>query len=175
MYVNRAPGSTNNTGRLRRVGTFAEIEADFADRIRTMVYCSAATIDSHQRPRSRVLHTIWEGRTGWVTTEAKAAKVKQLAANPFISLAFIADAFKPLFLECRAVWQNDPATRQYVWDLSTNTGFDPAVSWEYVENPVYGVLRLDPWRIELYDLLNLRNRRVWYDEDESTAHSITSK
>src|SRR5215203_6895308 len=100
------PNSTNNLGRLRRVPTFAEIEEDFADRIRSMIYCSAATIDSHQRPRSRVLHTIWEGQTGWVTTEAKAAKVKQLAASPFISLAFIADAFKPLYIECRATWQN---------------------------------------------------------------------
>jgi hypothetical protein len=82
----KQPGSTDNTGRLRRVGSFAEIEEEFIQRISTMVYCSAATIDSHQHTRSRVLHPIWEGRNGWVTTEAKAAKVKQLAANPFISI-----------------------------------------------------------------------------------------
>jgi len=40
-----------------------------------------------------------------------------------------------------------------------------------LENPVYGVLRLDPWRIELYDLLNLHNRRVWYAEGEQTPSS----
>ena len=135
-------------------------------RIRSMVYCSAATIDSQQRPRSRVLHTVWEGRVGWVATEVKAAKVKQVAMNPAISLAFIADPFKPLYIECRASWQNDAATRQAVWDLSLKSGFDPAVSWEYVENPVYGILRLDPWRIELYDLLDQQNRRVWYAEAE---------
>ena len=169
--ANEQSDPTNNTGRLRRVSTFAEIEEDFQQRVRTMVYCSAATIDSHQRPRSRVLHTIWEGRTGWVTTEAMATKVKQLAANPFISLAFIADPFKPLYVECRATWQNDSATRQYFWDLSTSAGSDPAVSWGHVENPVYGVLRLDPWRIELYELLNLHNRRVWYAEGEQTPSS----
>jgi hypothetical protein len=30
-------------------------------------------------------------------------------------------------------------------------------STDNVENPVYRVLRLDPWRIELYDLLNQLN------------------
>jgi len=54
-----------------------------------------------------------------VTSEGKAAKVKQLAADPFISLAFIADPFKPLYVECRAVWENDLASRQHSWDLFT--------------------------------------------------------
>jgi general stress protein 26 len=150
---------------MQQVSTFAEIEPEFLQRVRTMVYCSAATIDSQQRPRSRVLHPIWEGRTGWVTTGPTTAKAKQLAANPFISLAFIADPFKPVYVECRAFWQNDPATRQRIWDLYMTEGVDLAASWGHVENPAYAVLRMEPWQIELYDLLDQHNRKVWRAED----------
>jgi general stress protein 26 len=149
---------------MQRVSTFAEIEDEFLQRVRTMVYCSAATIDLHQRPRSRVLHPIWEERTGWVTTGPNTAKAAQLAANPFTSLAFIADPFKPVYVECRATWQNDPATRQRIWDLFKTFGVDLAVSWGHVESSTYAVLRLDPWRIELYDLLDQHNRKVWQAE-----------
>jgi general stress protein 26 len=149
---------------MQHVGTFAEIEEEFLQRIRTMIYCSAATIDSQQRPRSRVLHPIWEGQIGWVTTGPTTPKAKQLAANPFISLAFIADPFKPVYVECRARWQNDPATRQRIWDLYQSQGVDLAISWGQVDNPAYAVLRLEPWRIELYDLLDVHNRKVWHIE-----------
>ncbi len=125
---------------MQHVSTFAEIEEEFLQRVRTMVYCSAATIDLHQRPRSRVLHPIWEDRTGWVTTGPKTAKAAQLAANPFMSLAFIADPFKPIYVECRASWQNDPETRQRIWDLYKTFDVDLAVSWGDVESPTYAVM-----------------------------------
>jgi general stress protein 26 len=143
------------------VRSFAEIEEEFLQRVRSMVYCSAATIDLQQRPRSRVLHPIWEGRTGWVTTGPKTAKVAQLAANPFMSLAFIADPFQPVYVECRATWQDDPETRQRIWDLYKTFDVDLAISWGHVDSPTYAVLRLDPWRIELYDLLDQANRKMW--------------
>jgi general stress protein 26 len=149
---------------MQHVNTFAEIETEFLQRVREMVYCSAATIDLHQRPRSRVLHPIWEGRTGWVTTGPNTAKAAQLAANPFMSLAFIADAFKPVYVECRATWQNDEATRQRIWELFKAFDVDLAISWDNVESPTYAVLRLDPWRIELYDLLDQDKRKVWQAE-----------
>jgi general stress protein 26 len=150
---------------MQQISAFAEIEQEFLQRVRAMVYCSAATVDAQQRPRSRVLHPIWEGPTGWVTTGPDTAKARQLAANPCISLAFIADPFKPVYVECRARWQNDPATRRRIWDLYMAEGVDLAVSWGQVENPAYAVLRMEPWRIELYDLLEQHNRKVWHAED----------
>ena len=160
---------------MQHVSSYAEIEQEFMQRVQTMVYCNIATVDAQQRPRSRVVHLIWEGTTGWVTTVPKTAKTKQLAANPFVSLAYIAEPFKPVYVECRAVWQNDPATRQHVWDLFKRHpepyGADLTTVWGHVENSGYGVLRLDAWRIELYDLLNQHNRKVWQVEDETAAAS----
>jgi len=149
---------------MQHIATFAEIEEEFLQRIGSMVYCRAATIDSQQRPRSRVLHPIWEGQTGWVTTGPTTAKAKQLANHPFLSLAFIADPFKPVYVECEARWQDDAVTRQRIWLLYQSRGVDLSVSWGQVENPVYAVLRLEPWRIELYDLLDVHNRKVWKAE-----------
>lgn len=153
---------------MQRINTFAEIEQEFMERVSAMVWCNAATIETvgaEQRPRSRVLHPIWEGMTGWFTTGPRTAKAKQIAANPFVSLAYIAEPFKPLYIECRAVRQNDPATRQRIWDLYKNTpeplGSDLALSWGHVDNPAYIIMRLDPWRIELYDLPNQQNRKLW--------------
>jgi len=151
---------------MREVSTFAEIEDEFLARVRTMVYCRAATIDVDQRPRSRVLHPVWEDRTGWVTTGPKTAKAAQLALNPFMSLAFIADPFKPVYVECLATWQNDPDTRLRIWDLYKKFDVDLSISWGDVESSIYAVLRLEPWRIELYDLLDQSNRKVWQNDQE---------
>jgi uncharacterized pyridoxamine 5'-phosphate oxidase family protein len=135
--------------------TFAEIEQEFIERAHSVVWCNGATIDMRNRPRSRVLHPLWEGATGWVTTRRNSPKIKHLAANPFISLAYIADPFKPIYVECRAAWDDDLATRRRIWDLFKNApapfGFDPADVWGRVEDPDNGLLQLTPWRIELND------------------------
>jgi hypothetical protein len=150
-----------------KISTFAEIEPEFIERVHAVVWCNGATVDTHGRPRTRVLHPIWEGATGWVTTRRSSPKVKHLAANPFLSLAYIADPFKPIYVECRAVWDGDLATRQRIWDLLRRTppplGFDPALTWGDIEDPENGLLRLTPWRIELNDYSPPPQTKVWRD------------
>jgi general stress protein 26 len=156
---------------MQRVTTFAEIEHEFLHRIQTMVYCNLATVDDHRRPHSRVIHPIWEGPIGWLTTGPRTAKARQINANPYVSLAYIANPFQPLYVECLATWQDDPATRQHVWHLYKTIpeplGSDLKLTWGEVDNPAYAVLRLTPWRIELYDLPNQQNRKVWYAADHT--------
>ena len=50
------------------VSSFAEIETEFIERVHHMVWCNVATIDTLDRPRSRILHPLWEGTVGWITT-----------------------------------------------------------------------------------------------------------
>src|SRR6266571_8652680 len=73
------------------VSSFGEIEAAFLERIQRMVWCNVATIDRRDRPRSRILHPLWEGNIGWITTRRNMHKAKHLAHNPYVSLAYIAD------------------------------------------------------------------------------------
>lgn len=151
-----------------RVNTFAEIEAEFIQRAHSAVWCNCATVDTQQRPRSRVLHPIWEGATGWIATRPATPKASHLARNPYVSLAYIADPFKPVYVECRATWEEDMATKQRIWNLFKDAppplGYDPGLIWDSAENPDYGLLRLTPWRIKLYDLLDQSNIKVWQTE-----------
>ena len=65
----------------------AEAFVEMAHRI---VWASAATVDTHGRPRSRVLHPIWDvvgdGRevdlVGWIATGPTPVKAAHLAVHP---------------------------------------------------------------------------------------------
>jgi general stress protein 26 len=135
------------------VAAFADIESEFLQRVHTMVWCNVATIDSRNRPRSRVLHPIWIDGTGWIATRPTSHKAKHLAANPYVSLAYVADIAKPVYADCYAEWDDSAETKQWLWEQFLNVppplGYDMAPIFGSVDSPGYGVLKLTPWRIEL--------------------------
>lgn len=117
-----------------QIKNFSEIEAEFIQRVHSMVWCNVATVDSKQRPRSRILHPIWEGGvsggvTGWILTYRDSYKSKHLVANPYVSLAYIADISKPVYVDCTAAWIEDQQQKQHVWHLfkaaPAPLGYDP--------------------------------------------------
>jgi general stress protein 26 len=137
---------------------FGDIEPEFTRRVSTVVWCNVATVDEHMRPRSRVMHPVWERCTGWVTSRRNAYKSKHLAANPHVSLAYVADVAKPVYVDCIAEWEENPDEKIRVWDFLKATpepyGFDPGTIFQAQDNPNYGLLRLTPWRIELTNMPN---------------------
>jgi hypothetical protein len=42
-----------------RAASFAEIQAEFLERVQQFVYCNMATIAPNNRPRSRIVHLVW--------------------------------------------------------------------------------------------------------------------
>jgi len=48
------------------VSNFEDIQVEFRNRVGEAIYCSMATIDRKHRPRSRIMHPIWDGPIGWV-------------------------------------------------------------------------------------------------------------
>jgi hypothetical protein len=52
-----------------------------------------------------------------------------------------------------------------VWDLFLTTappaGFDLGNIFKSVHDSDFGVLKFTPWRIELFDISNVANRKVW--------------
>jgi len=147
------------------VSSFSEIEPEFIERVHRMVWCSAATLDTRNRLRSRIMHTVWEGATGWAGSRRHSLKAKHLAHHPYVSLAYISDVAKPVYVDCTAEWADDLATKQHVWDLFRSfappLGFDYGNIFESAAHPEFGVLRLRPWRIELADVADKKNHRVW--------------
>lgn len=146
------------------IDDFAKIEPDFLERVTRMVWCNAATIDRVARPRSRLLHPIWDGATAWVATFPDSFKTLHLANNPHVSLAYIADISKPVYAECIARWEDDALTKLNVWNLFASApeplGYDPSFIFGAPDDPRFGVLRLTPWRIQLDDIPP-GTRRVW--------------
>ena len=86
------------------VTTFADMEAEFLERIQKAVYCSMATIDRKGRPRSRIIHPVWDGPIGWVISWPESHKAKHLKHNPYVSLAYIPDKNKPVYVDAVAEW-----------------------------------------------------------------------
>jgi len=149
-----------------KVSSFSEIESDFVERAHRAVWCSVSTLDTRNRVRSRLLHPIWEGETGWVGTQRHSLKAKHLDHNPHVSLAYIADVTSPVYADCTAEWQDDLATRQRIWDMFKSAppplGYDPALFFGSVDGHDFGVLKFTPWRIELVDIGNKADpRRIW--------------
>ncbi len=141
------------------VGSFAEIEQEFSSRVSTIVWCTVATVDRSGRPRSRILHPIWEGNAGWIATGRNSFKAKHITHNPHVSLSYWDQGQKQVYADCTARWEEDAGERLRIWELLKNTpppmGYDPGLFFQTPENPDYGVLRLTPWRIELWSLTDM--------------------
>jgi hypothetical protein len=142
------------------VGSFAEIEDEFLKRVARIVWCTAATVDRKGRPRTRILHPIWEGSTGWIATGRHSLKEKHLAGNPYMSLTYWDPQHQQLYIECRAEWDDDSAQKKRIWELYKSTppplGYDPGMIWrEGPEADDFGVLRLTPWRIEVSSIMDV--------------------
>ncbi|HZR83584.1 MAG TPA: pyridoxamine 5'-phosphate oxidase family protein [Candidatus Binatia bacterium] len=149
-------------------GSFEEIRAEFERRVQKIVWCTVATVDERGRPRSRVLHPIWEGAVGWIATGRRSRKAKDLAHTPYLSCAYWTPEHEQIYAECRAEWEDRIEEKRRLWDLFKTTpapmGYDPGLFWKDAADPDCGFLRLTPWRIELSSLQDLFTRtppRVW--------------
>jgi general stress protein 26 len=155
--------------RVPTAGSFDEIAAVFQERVRRIVWCTFTTTDTRGRPFSRILHPIWEGSTGWVATGRQTLKTRHLAANPMVALSYWDPSHDTVIAQCRAEWRDDAATRKRIWDLLASTpppvGYDPALFFKGGPgDPGYGVLRLEPTRIDLWagqDMMQGRAPTRW--------------
>ena len=155
--------------------SWSEIEKDFMDRISSTVWCTFATVDRKGRPRSRILHPLWEGPhdgegpTGWILTGRNTLKAKHIASNPFVSMTYWDPNHKQVYADCKAEWIDDVGEKQRIWDLYKSTppplGYHPGLFFPGADNPDTGLMKLTPWRIELFSLQGLASGSgalVWY-------------
>ena len=137
-----------------------EVAPAFVAMAHTIVWASAATVDSQGRPRSRILHPLWQWDgatlTGWIATGPTPAKRAHLAHSPYVSLNYWAPSQDTCLAECRADWCFDDETRTRIWQLFAETpppvGYDPAIipAWTSPTAPAFAVLRLAPWRLRVF-------------------------
>ena len=139
-----------------RVATFADLQTEFLERVQQAVYCNMATIDFENRPRSRIVHPVWEESTGWIISWPATPKFKQIERNAHVSLAYIHDINKPVYVDGTAVWVTDRDEQWRVWHFYKTApppmGFDPEPHFGTIDHMHFGLLKIIPWRIELYTL-----------------------
>jgi len=141
---------------VERYSDFNGMADEFLERVCRIVWCNIATVDGQGRPRSRILHPYWEVSThpvGWVLTRRMSFKNTHLSRNPYVSCAYVADIQKPVYAECRATWVYDLAEKQRIWERFAQApapmGYDPGTIFGSVDDPGLGLLRLDPWRVQV--------------------------
>ncbi|HEX5691851.1 MAG TPA: pyridoxamine 5'-phosphate oxidase family protein [Roseiflexaceae bacterium] len=138
----------------------AETAPAFVEMAHRIVWCTVATVDAQGRPRSRILHPIWQwdGKqlVGWIGTSPTPSKRAHLEASPFASISYWAPSHDTCVAECRVTWGFDDETRTMVWELFRNgpppVGYDPAIvpSWGSPTSDTFAVMRLDPWRLRVF-------------------------
>jgi hypothetical protein len=138
------------------MATFDQFADEFLQRIREIIWCTATTVDAGGRPRSRILHPIWEVAdgypVGWVVTSKTPVKTTHLAANPHLACMYWNPAQNTVSIDCVARWCTSEEKR-HVWDLFMSTpeplGYDlSGFGDEQWDNPLFVPLRLDPWRVQ---------------------------
>jgi Pyridoxamine 5'-phosphate oxidase len=150
--------------------SFESIEDDFLRITREVAWATVATVDSRARPRTRILHPIWEVRdgrpVGWIGTSKSPLKVRHLEVNPHVSVSYWSPKHETAHAECRASWAED--ARQHVWDLFVQAdppqGYDPGTIPRWKDGPLAGpfqALRLDPWRVMVLTTEDQASGR-WY-------------
>ena len=165
--------------------SFAEIQPDLESRVRRIVWCTVATVDTKARPRVRILHPMWEGSTAFICTGRHSFKEKHLARNPFVSLSYWDAQHEQVYADCHAAWIDDAAEKTRVWELFKSQpspyGYDPAMFWPGgPASEDFGVLRCTPWRIALssmtragsdrqVDALFLFSTTVWRPQSTTAA------
>lgn len=141
------------------MNTLEETAPAFVEMAHRIVWCSAASVDRHNRPRSRVLHPLWHwdgnGLSGWIATGPTPTKRAHLTASPYLSLNYWDQAHDTCVAECRATWALDLDTRHQVWEAFKSApppvGYDPAMipGWDGPESDTFAALRLEPWRLRV--------------------------
>ncbi len=135
-----------------------DIAPDFVDMAHRIVWCTAATVDTAGKPRTRVLHPIWEwdgeDLVGWIATSPQSLKARHLAETPQLSCTYWVPEQDTCSADCDVTWQNSAEERQAGWDRFKNAaapvGYDPGMipGWA-PDAESFGILKLQPYRLRL--------------------------
>ena len=137
-----------------------QIAPAFVDMAHQIVWASVATVDADCRPRTRILHPLWQwdgsALTGWIATIPTQLKREHLAAHPEISISYWTTNHDTCSAEATAQWHFDDETCIAVWDMFKHApapvGYDPAIIPQWKGGPTsddFAALRLTPTRLRV--------------------------
>ncbi len=119
-----------------------------------------ATVD-HEQPTVRAVTPTYEGVVAYVATDPGSFKVRNITTNPFVELLHWTTDFRHLRIRGRASLVTDDAIKLRLWDTFSYSLSDFFGS---ADNPTYGLLQIDPFRIDLSSLQRVatgKPPKVW--------------
>jgi hypothetical protein len=140
---------------------YSDLIGAFVDIAHRVVWCSVATTDRRGRPRSRVMHPVWErtedGVVGWATARPTPLKIAHLKHSPYVSCSYVGPAHPAhdiAVAECEAFWVQEPEQLERAWAAcrapGPPAGFDPATIFPGGPgSPGSAMLRFEPWRLRV--------------------------
>ncbi|HWO63826.1 MAG TPA: pyridoxamine 5'-phosphate oxidase [Umezawaea sp.] len=130
----------------RRV-ELAELVGDLEEIVGRIVWSVVSTVDRAGRPRSRVMHPVWDfgAMTGVVGTRRTPVKVAHLAGQSAVSCAYWSPEHDAAFLDCEASWVGEEELG-WAWG-ELEKGYDPGGLWPGREG--FAALRLRPYRVQV--------------------------
>lgn len=141
--------------------TLQQIVPRFLEMAHSIVWASVATVGPDGRPRSRVLHPLWEwdgtDLVGWIATGPTPVKTAHIAAHPQISINYWRPDHDTCSADCEVQWVFDDDGRTAVWqkfaDAPAPVGYDPAIipGWNGPTAPAFAAWRLTPYRLRVMD------------------------
>ena len=131
----------------------------FVEIAHRIVWCTVATTDTAGRPRTRILHPIWEWDgeqlIGWIGTGPDTLKARHLERVPYVSLTYWNTEQDTCTAECDARWLTSAEDRRSGWERFRSApapvGYDPAIidGWDDADSPAFGLLELRPTRLRV--------------------------
>jgi hypothetical protein len=139
---------------------FATVAPAFVEMAHRIVWATVATVDGTERPRTRILHPIWEWDgerlVGWVGTGPTPVKRADLEAHPVASVSYWSPTHDTCVADVDVTWAFDDETRVRVWNLFKNgpepVGYDPAIVpvWDGPTSDSFAALRFEPRRLRVF-------------------------
>ncbi|TPG25650.1 pyridoxamine 5'-phosphate oxidase family protein [Mycolicibacterium hodleri] len=137
-----------------------QIAPAFRDMAHSIVWASVATVDREGRPRTRILHPIWQWDDselfGWIATVPSPVKRAHLDAHREMAVSYWTPSQDTCSAECAVQWHTDDETCRQVWDRFANgpepVGYDPHIipMWsDGATSEHFAVLRLTPYRLRV--------------------------
>lgn len=154
------------------MGALADVAPAFVEMAHRIVWCTVATVDPKGRPRTRVLHPIWEwdgtSLVGWIGTGPTSPKAAHLASTPLVSLTYWAPNQDTCTADAAAAMFDDDETSIAVWnklkDAPPPVGYDPAIIPPWAggpTTPAFGAMRLDPTSLRVLPGMDTTRLLTW--------------
>lgn len=137
----------------------ATVAPAFVEMAHRIVWATVATVGVDGRPRTRILHPLWEwdgtDLVGWIATSPLSPKRADIDATPVVSVTYWNPEQDTCTADADVTWILDDEGRRDLWDRFASApapvGYVPSLvpAWTEPTAPAFGGLRLSPTRLRV--------------------------